>query len=361
MTDLYLIPAGPPREWAIRQPIRHPHSLAGSIGRVSELTQILYAIEKAQARGEPMALATIVATTGSTYRHAGARLFIPADGEPIGNISGGCLEDDVARIGRDVMRTGEPRLASFDLTADEDAVWGYGLGCNGSFEVFVEPTDGALATADALRHDRGLLTTVISGPQAGTHRFQTDVPGFETPRLVEDDGERVLQEPILPPMRLIVCGAGHDAIPLVRQAAELGWHVTVADVRRALLTADRFPEAGDFCDADPDAAAAAMQPDARAAVVLMSHNYLRDIAYLGSFLGAETAYLGVLGPRGRTEQMLGELGQPDAIWRLHAPAGLDIGAEGPEEVARAIVAEILAVTRGRHGGPLRDRQGSIHG
>ncbi|HEY8179666.1 MAG TPA: XdhC family protein, partial [Candidatus Limnocylindria bacterium] len=166
---------------------------------------------------------------------------------------------------------------------------------------------------------------------------------------------------ILPPMRLIVCGAGHDAIPLVRQAAELGWHVTVADVRRALLTADRFPEAGDFCDADPDAAAAAMQPDARAAVVLMSHNYLRDIAYLGSFLGAETAYLGVLGPRGRTEQMLGELGQPDAIWRLHAPAGLDIGAEGPEEVARAIVAEILAVTRGRHGGPLRDRQGSIHG
>ena len=94
-----------------------------------------------------MALATIVATTGSTYRHAGARLFIPADGEPIGNISGGCLEDDVARIGREVMRTGEPRLASFDLTADEDAVWGYGLGCNGSFEVFVEPTDGALATA----------------------------------------------------------------------------------------------------------------------------------------------------------------------------------------------------------------------
>jgi xanthine/CO dehydrogenase XdhC/CoxF family maturation factor len=327
---------------------------------VSELSRILDAIEQHRVSGAPMALATIVATTGSTYRHAGARLFIPAEGDPIGNISGGCLEDDVARIGREVIRTNQPRLASFDLTADEDAVWGYGLGCNGSFEVFVEPTSGALAAAEALRHDRGLLTTVITGPDAGTHRFQADAPGFDAARLVEEDGERVLQEPILPPMRLIVGGAGHDAIPLVRQGAELGWRVTVADVRRALLDPERFPGAGDFCDADPDGAAAAMQPDARTAVVLMSHNYLRDIAYLGSFLGSEVAYLGVLGPRGRTVQMLGELGQSQALDRLYAPAGLDIGAEGPEEVARAIVAEILAVTRGRFGGPLRDRRRPIH-
>ncbi|HEX6474597.1 MAG TPA: XdhC family protein, partial [Candidatus Limnocylindria bacterium] len=194
-----------------------------------------------------------------------------------------------------------------------------------------------------------------------THRFQAQDPGFDSPRLTEEDGARVLAEPILPPMRLIVCGAGHDAIALVRQASELGWRVTLADVRRNLLNHERFPGAADFCDADPEGAAAAMQPDARTAVVLMSHNYLRDIAYLGSFLGCELAYLGVLGPRGRTEQMLGELGQPEALARLHAPAGLDIGAEGPEEVARAIVAEILAVIRGRAGGPLRDRSGSIHG
>jgi xanthine/CO dehydrogenase XdhC/CoxF family maturation factor len=327
---------------------------------VSELERILDAIDERQARGEPMALATIVATTGSTYRHAGARLLVPAEGEPIGNISGGCLEDDVARIGREVMRTGVPRLVSFDLTADDDAVWGYGLGCNGSFEVFVEPAGGALAAVDALRHDRGVHTTVLTGPDAGNHRFTTDAPGFEAPRLADEDGARVLHEPILPPMRLIVCGAGHDAMPLVRQAAELGWRVTVADVRQALLNAERFPGATDFCDADPSAAAAALRPDSRTAVVLMSHNYLRDIDYLRSFVGAEWAYLGVLGPRGRTEQMLGELGQSQALDRLHAPAGLDIGAEGPDEVARAIVAEILAVTRGRTGGALRDRRGSIH-
>jgi len=161
-------------------------------------------------------------------------------------------------------------------------------------------------------------------------------------------------------MRLIVCGAGHDAIPLVEQAAALGWRVTVADVRRALLTHDRFRDAADFCDADPERAADALATDSRTAVVLMSHNYLRDAAYLRSLLDAEWAYLGVMGPRGRTEQMLGEIGRPEALERLHAPAGLDIGAETPDEVARAIVAEILAVTRGHPGGPLRDRRAPIH-
>jgi xanthine/CO dehydrogenase XdhC/CoxF family maturation factor len=329
---------------------------------MSELTQILVAIDERQSRGEPMALATIVATAGSTYRHAGARLLVPVEGIPIGNISGGCLEEDVARIGREVIADGHARLVSFDLTADDDAVWGYGLGCNGSFEIFVEPTEGAVATAAALRqHDEGCLVTVLTGPYVGSHRFETDTDHGRTPRILEQDGARVLHEPILPPMRLIVCGAGHDAIPLVRQSAELGWRVTVADVRRSLLSGERFPGAADFCDADPEQSAQAMAPDQRTAVVLMSHNYLRDTAYLGSFLGADWAYLGVLGPRGRTEQMLGELGASEAIERLQAPAGLDIGAEGPEEVARSIVAEILAVTRGRRGGPLRDRAGPIHG
>jgi xanthine/CO dehydrogenase XdhC/CoxF family maturation factor len=336
---------------------------------VSELTDILDAIEERAARAEEMALATIVATRGSTYRRAGARLLVPAEGEPIGNISGGCLEGDVARIGREVIAGGQPRVVSFDLTADDDAVWGYGLGCNGAFEIYVEPTARALEAARVLRAalsgEPTVLSTVIAGPRTGTRWSGTDGAAAAALRdarpAVEEDGEeRVFHEPMLPPLRLVVCSAGHDAIPLVRQAAELGWRVTVADVRRRLLTRERFPGAGEFVDADPERAAEAVAPDERTAVVLMSHNYLRDIAYLRSFLDARLAYLGALGPRGRTEQMLAEIGRPDAIERLHAPAGLDIGAEGPEEVARAIVAEILAVTRGRSGGSLRDRRGPIH-
>jgi xanthine dehydrogenase accessory factor len=329
---------------------------------VSELQDMLDRIEELNGADEPMALATIVSTTGSTYRHPGARMLIPAEGAWLGNVSGGCLEDDVARIGREVMGTGKSRIATFDLTADDDAVWGYGLGCNGSFEIFVEPTAGAVRTAQLLRENRaGCLVTVLTGPDAGSHRFEANASHDARPAIREEDGARVFHEPIQPPMRLIVCGAGHDAIPLVQQAADLRWRVTVADVRRALLTHDRFPGATDFCDADPDRAAEALGTDARTAVMLMSHNYLRDVAYLRSLLDAGWAYLGVMGPRGRTEQMLGEIGRADALDRLHAPAGLDIGAETPDEVARAIIAEILAVTRGHPGGPLRDRRAPIHG
>jgi xanthine/CO dehydrogenase XdhC/CoxF family maturation factor len=328
---------------------------------MSELQQILARIEELKAAGEPMALATIVSTTGSTYRRPGARMLITADSRWIGNVSGGCLEGDVARIGREVMESGNPRLASFDLTADDDAVWGYGLGCNGSFEILVEPTSGATVVADLLRlHVAGCLETLLTGPDAGAHSFQADASHDGRPSVREEDGARVFHEPIQPPMRLIVCGAGHDAIPLVQQAADLGWRVTVADVRRALLNHDRFPGASDFCDADPEQAADALATDACTAIMLMSHNYLRDIAYLRSLLDAPWAYLGVMGPRGRTEQMLAEIGRLGELERLHAPAGLDIGAEGPDEVARAIVAEILAVSRGRSGGALRTRRGPIH-
>ena len=336
---------------------------------MSELTDILEAIEERAARGEQMALATIVSTRGSTYRREGARLLVPAEGEHIGNISGGCLEGDVARIGREVIASGEPRTVEFDLTAEDDAVWGYGLGCNGAIELFVEPTAGAVESARTFRAtlagEPTVLSTVIAGPRTGSRWSGTDGAAAaalraETPHVSEENGQRILHEPMLPPMRFVVCAAGHDAIPLVRQAAELGWRVTVADVRRTLLNHDRFPGAADFCDADPDKAPQAIGPDERTAVVLMSHNYLRDVAYLRSFLDAPSAYVGVLGPRGRTVQMLAEIGRPEAIERLHAPAGLDIGADGPEEVARAIIAEILAVTRGRGGGPLRERRRPIH-
>ena len=368
---------------------------------VSEISAVLTAISSLHTRGEPMALATIVSVRGSTYRRPGARLLVAESGATVGNVSGGCLEGDVERIGKEVMAAGVPRLELFDLTADGDEVWGYGLGCNGAMELFIEPAEHAAATADALRialdEERACcLVTVLASTDArfapgarillhadgqttgslapgldaqavelARRALETDAGGIQA--LATDRGElRLFVEVMLPPLRLLVVGAGHDAIPLVRYASDLGWRVTVADVRRQFLTSERFPEAAAFLDLDPVAVAAAWRPDERSFVVLMTHNYLRDAEYLRGLLPARWAYLGALGPRRRTEQLLGELardgvaGAADALERIHAPAGLDIGAEGPEEVAWSIVSEMLAVHHGRGGSSLRERTAPIH-
>ena len=367
---------------------------------VSEISDVLAAIESLSAKGERMALATIVAVRGSTYRRPGARLLVPEDGAPVGNISGGCLEGDVTDMARVVMEEGRARLAGWDLTADDDAVWGLGLGCNGAIEVFIEPADEAAEVAGALRaaleEERPIsLVTVleseVGGVEAGRRlvvRPDGDSEGTLGDRGVDAaaveaastllaqersevrtivEGVRAFVEVLDPPIRLVVCGAGHDAIPLVRAASVLGWTVVVVDDRPAFLTPERFPEAGAFVALDdPSTAAKAAAVDERTYVVVMTHNFLRDKEYVRSLIGSPAAYLGMLGPAARTERLLMELrdeGLPvgDAErQRIHGPAGLDLGGEGPEEIAQAILAEIVAVKRRRSGGFLRERPGPIH-
>jgi len=367
---------------------------------MSEITDVLAAIESLAARGERMALATIVAVRGSTYRRPGARLLVPEDGAPVGNISGGCLEGDVADMARVVMDDGRARLAGWDLTADDDAVWGLGLGCNGAIEVFIEPADRAAGVAGALRmaleEERPIcvvtvveseLRDVVPGarilvPPDGDRHGSLGERGVDADAeaaardLLEAErsevrmfagGVRAFVEVLEPPLRLVICGAGHDAIPLVRAASVLGWRVVVVDDREALLTRDRFPEATAFVQVQaPEDAATAAGVDARTFVVVMTHNFLRDRAYLRTLLGSPAAYVGMLGPAARTQRLLMELSDegveiaPERRERIHGPAGLDLGGEGPEEIAQSILAEIVAVRRGRDGGFLRERPGPIH-
>ncbi len=367
---------------------------------MSEITDVLAAIESLAARGERMALATIVAVRGSTYRRPGARLLVPQEGAPVGNISGGCLEGDVADMARVVMDEGRARLAGWDLTADDDAVWGLGLGCNGAIEVFIEPADRAAEVAGALRmaleEERPIcvVTVVESGlervapgarivvpPEAdrqgslGDPAVDADAEAAARDLLEAERSEvrtfvggvRAFVEVLEPPVRLVICGAGHDAIPLVRAASVLGWRVVVVDDREALLTDDRFPEATAFVHVDaPEDAAKAAVVDARTFVVVMTHNFLRDRAYLRTLLGSPAAYVGMLGPAARTQRLFMELAEegveipPERRERIHGPAGLDLGGEGPEEIAQSILAEIVAVRRGRDGGFLRERPGPIH-
>jgi xanthine/CO dehydrogenase XdhC/CoxF family maturation factor len=368
---------------------------------MSELQDVLRAIEEAAARGESMALATVVAIRGSTYRREGARLAIPAEGNPVGTISGGCLEGEVCQIAGDVMREGTTRLLRYDLTADDEAVWGWGLGCNGVIDVFVEPAEQAVQMAGAIRRaideQRELVSVTVieaadGAPAQPGARMLVEPDGTvegtlgdtaldaaaidAAARAIAEDRSRVVTlgqgvdafvEALVPPIRLLVCGAGHDAIPLVRLAAGLGWRVEVVDDREAFLNPERFPEATGFVHLEePGKVADVTKPDRRTYPVVMTHNFMRDKDYLRAFLGTPVPYIGMLGPNTRLVKLLDELGRegyqadPDDMRAVHSPAGLDLGSEGPEEIAWAIIGEILAVRNGRGAGFLKDREGHIH-
>jgi len=370
-----------------------------------ELTEILDAIDRFAAAGEPMALATIVGVRGSTYRRQGARLLLTRSQEMVGNISGGCLEGDVMVVADEVMTSGQARLVTYDLTADDDVVWGLGLGCDGAVDIFVEPVDPSaeifILYRKAIAEEQALaVVTVLSGAAPAG-------PGpFAQPRLavwadgarigtlgdatmddraaragtaaIQEGASRILSLPgsagavqafvevLRPPIRLVVCGAGHDAVPVVQLAAQMGWRVVVVDSRERFLTRDRFPAARQFIKADPTSAADRVPMDDRTYVVIMTHNYLHDRDLLRGFLRTGAGYLGMLGPRIRTEKILDEL-RRDGVTvsdrdhgRIFGPLGLDIGGETPEEIALAIVGEIQAVESGRRGGFLRERRGPIH-
>lgn len=329
---------------------------------MGELDHILAAAAALDARDEPYALATVVAVDGSSYRRPGARLLVPAEGPAVGVISGGCLEDEAARLARATIATGDPAVLTIDHSAEGDELWGLGLGCRGIIHLLAEPPALARDTVATLRAVRGGAdaTYLLTGLDGSRRRLSVDdaaeIAGAkpERPFLMAD----AVLDPILPPTHLIVCGAGLDAAALVAAGRRLGWRVTVADPRRSLLADVRFGDA-ERCDAEPADAPERIGVSGRSAVVIMGHDYVRDAAYLAAFIGRVTSYLGVLGPRERTDRLLAEVGaNPEA---LHAPAGLDIGADGPEEVATAVTAEILATLHGHGGGPLRDRSGPIHG
>lgn len=348
--------------------------------------------------GEPATLATVVRVQGSSYRLPGARLLVDAGGRRTGSVSGGCLEADVARRGRllhDGMRS---QLVNYDGN-DPDAAWGFGLGCNGSIDVFIERLSDARPTLELhracdRRQARAAMVTIFAADGAISlkpgDRLWIDTDG-RTHGLAEASAFAValeasardslatgvtrsmtfaspgatlqaLVEAILPPVPLVIFGAGYDAVPLVTAAKSLGWRVTVCDRRASHARADHFPGADAVHTGDPDSLAGILRFTRDTAAVVMSHSYDDDAQWVGRLLDSPVRYIGVLGPRARTQRMLDERGGSQGKWpdRLHAPVGLDIGADGPEQVALAVTAEIVSTLRNRPGGPLRQRIGPIH-
>jgi xanthine/CO dehydrogenase XdhC/CoxF family maturation factor len=373
---------------------------------MKELETIVKEAAHARAAGKRAALATVVSIEGSAYRLPGARMLI-ADGKWIaGSISGGCLEDDVALRAKDAIERNEALVTTYDTTSDDDIVFGVGLGCKGVITILIEPIRppdhpvDLIGFANACLQDRdaGIAATVIRtlgevAAKTGSRLLLRARDGSVITDIADADlvagirsrmgqasgaGARMLTialkhgtaevfvEPIEPPTPLVVFGAGHDAMPVVRLAKELGWHVTVIDHRPAYATSSRFPQADRIIVCPPSEIRAQVALDRDTLVLVMTHNYLRDLDLLEIVLPSPVRYLGLLGPSRRADQLLADLEQkgvratPEQSQRFYTPVGLDIGSETPAEVALSILSEMQAVMTNHRGGSLRERRRPIH-
>jgi xanthine dehydrogenase accessory factor len=365
------------------------HGFAGY--QMKELRSILARLREPSAT--PAALATLCRVRGSSYRRPGARLLLAADGGRTGAISGGCLEDDVLLRAKTVAAGGAAQAVTYDTTEENDLVWGVGLGCHGVVDVVVEkiPVGSAgwmkcVGDAWARREDAAVAVAyraddaAILGTRAALPGDGGDFWGDAALRAgleqalarrgahhATSAGAEIFYEFLARPVPLVIFGAGDDARPLCRMAAELGFAVSVGDARSAYATQERFPEADAVFADTPERLAGRVPLDVRTVAVVMTHHYVHDVPLLRALLPQPLAYLGLLGPKQRADKILADLAAdglaiaPEMRARLRAPVGLDIGATTPETVALAVLAEIQAVLAGRDGRPLRERGGPIHG
>ncbi|MFQ5550328.1 MAG: XdhC family protein, partial [Gemmatimonadales bacterium] len=309
-------------------------------------------------------------------------------GQSYGGVSGGCLEADVREIARASWDDDVPRLCHYDTGDDPGTVWGLGLGCNGSVDVFVQPatprsSDDWSRVGNLLAGDRrfAVATVIAESPEGGRCLIHTGegISGTTGDEQVDEylagiagdcvaTGRSVYRaiglvpvfcEVYEPPPRLVIFGAGDDAIPLSAMGTTVGFRVSVVDHRPAFINKDRFPDALSLIDRRPDDGLDGLLLHADSYAVVMTHALDHDAAWLRQLLDSEVGYIGVLGPQPRTDRILAEIGW-ESDQRIYGPVGLDIAADGPEQIALSILSELLAVRGGREAAHLRNRAGSIH-
>ncbi|MEM9927271.1 MAG: XdhC family protein [Cyanobacteria bacterium P01_D01_bin.50] len=366
---------------------------------MKELQDIISAIENRETR-EKAALATLVKVGGSTYRSPGARMLMKGNGNTIGAISGGCLEGDIFQKAEAVIESGNPCVVKYDTTSEDDMIWGLGLGCQGVAYVLIElleenklqeigfikrcfeaRTYGAIArvinvesenkiklgqrlllSGDTIINnlsDENLLTDVLKDSQAALQNNSSILKEYQ----LATGKVEVFIEVIQPLLSLIIFGAGYDVLPLVNFSKQLGWHVTVVDNRSREASKERFIKADKIQLSPPEDILEYIEITERTVVVVMSHNYLDDLEMLKVLLTANFKYLGILGPKKRTNRILQELKSEGIVpnANIYSPVGLDIGADNSEEIALSIISEIQAVISERNAGFLRVRNAPIHG
>jgi xanthine/CO dehydrogenase XdhC/CoxF family maturation factor len=346
---------------------------------------------------DALVLATVIATAGSTYRKPGAMMLIAHGGAYEGLISGGCLEGDLLHHAAAVFASGEPSLVTYDMHADEELVWNLGLGCDGIIHLLLQRLDrerdfdfmsqlevchgarrpallalvtqsdgvlplGAFGLADCsdISVGEAQLRSLLDDLCEPWRDLGRDLERHEWPswrcqnvRIGTDLQATALVVNIPPRTRVLICGAGPDAVPMARAFAALDWDVLVADHRPAFARAERFPHGCTVLRSRPEQLAQALDPASLDAAVIMSHHLENDAAWLAAVAPHGLRYVGVLGPRARRDRLreMAACGERP----LFGPVGLDIGAELPASIALSVAAEIHAVLNRRDGQSLTRR------
>jgi len=312
-------------------------------------------LEEAKAcinTSQACAIVVLTHVKGSAFRRPGAKLLIRGDGTMTGNVSGGCLENDLRERALQCIETNTQATVHYNTGSDEDVIWGLGLGCDGELDLLLVPVTEKAAWIDdvlmqvGLRQPLSLVWECVDGPA-------------KTPELNSPATKQTFHDELLPPPDLIIVGAGDDAIPLASHAATSGFRVTVVDHRSGYLAADRFPSFN-MMQLRPESAESKLPVHENTMVVIKNHALEMDKKWAAFFDKTNARYIGILGPKKRCGQVREHmtLGNMD---RVYGPAGLDLGAVGAEQIALSIIAEMLAIWSGRPVINLRDRKGSIHG
>ncbi|UXX78344.1 XdhC family protein [Reichenbachiella carrageenanivorans] len=370
---------------------------------MKEFKTILNAYQATDFTKRKAALATVVQVKGSSYRSPGARMLMLDNGRWVGSISGGCLEGDALRKARQVILSGEARTITYDTSNDDDNQLGIGLGCNGIIDILIEPIDASLdhnpiTQLEAfLKYDNlGAMATVFESdvpdiPVSSTVEYnhlsktigQSDllnqllkndlleVINNQKPQIkdypIANGSIKVFFELIQPGIDLLIFGGGFDAKPVTELAHTLGWNVRVTDECVAHLVPINFPLADQLQPCKREFVAKDIKITPFTAVVLMSHNLKYDEEVLSQIIGSDAPYMGILGPKKRAEKLFSTLRNKyhidiskEQMNKIHAPIGLDIGAETPDEIALSIISEIQAKFSNRSGGFIKYRTGPIH-
>jgi xanthine/CO dehydrogenase XdhC/CoxF family maturation factor len=332
-----------------------------------EFKTIVESYRLANKQGLNAVLATVVDLEGSSYRKPGVRMLILENGNMIGAVSGGCVEKDILRQSESVFKSGIAKMMTYDGR--------YRLGCEGILYILIEPFDPnetfLSCFETTLKKRKPFQIKSYFKREVGELNNIGSVAFFDeesypiSKKTKKDQSLLIFEEELKPCFKLMIFGAEHDAVQLCKLAHYNGWEVTIISGPLESKTILDFPGATSFFSVSPDALELESIDD-QTAIVLMSHNFSNDLKYLLELKESKPAYLGMLGPSKRREKLLSQFLEycPDVDERfiedIHGPAGLNIGAETPQEIAISIVSEILSVVRNQVPMSLKEKLGRIH-